>query len=477
MILLLSLISFVHIGYSSYVDLTCERNCDATAQRINGGEGQEVKLKYIISVRDFSVVHFFYDKTNIISFAVQAGLVFKSKPDFISFKNTKLHDLVDRYEFSFEVLKLNRSFQDSEFRSALTLRNLTVDKLNKRLNIWYAPELLAGGTQKYTAEENSTISITYDLTGNPKPIVRAHLDGEDFTFKWDGKYKYTLLLKNVSRSLCGRNLDMVAVGYMNKKVSESSTVYVLFTPDIPTRLKTFRSNDSCWTVKWFPVESGICSINYTLNYAFATTTNLTEHFAISTNHSKTQLCFSAINTTYSVALRIKAAFRNHSSGYSDTFNFKVSPVRPPSPVESHSSAVIFIVVGVVIALTCCAIFVVLFRKGNLKFCERRPLSKKDSISMEPNVTFTECGGQLGTVNDGMESDYVQIGNIKPNTDTFTQSTDYAELGPGGRTEVRQDAVEPSTYAQVNTDKAYYPSLNPQAPKREPEPEYAVSSKP
>ena len=84
-------------------------------------------------------------------------------------------------------------------------------------------------------------------------------------------FKYVIHLGRVSKSMCGKILYIRALGY-RKNVTKSALLNVDFVPEVPRGLSVQPINTSYLRLKWVPIESGNCQVDYILQYAIRSPT-------------------------------------------------------------------------------------------------------------------------------------------------------------------------------------------------------------
>jgi len=489
---LLLLLCATYMNCEDSVELQCDMNCKIINDKITAREGVNTTLTYNVYIKDFLMVQIKSHDDPLLTLQNTGKLLPNPKPknplDFVKLNNVS-HRTLKGFYFTIELININRTNQNFELSSAVTLSDGSAQTKKKSLDIMYGPELTKKWVPNYELQENENKNIIFELSGNPKPSVTAELNKQQLHVSWVNSsniYTYTININNARRLSCGKNMKMTAES--NDKINKlvmNSRINVLFVPDVPSGLIASYNGTNGVQVGWNAVESGECPVNYTLEYTFggnktATTTTPTITAIITAKSSLTSssstsrsIILSPFNNASYMLIRVRVEAEGGFSNWSAPFNLSIDNAHITPDTHSDHTAIIVSCCVVAVLIVIAVVVAVLIHKGHVKV-SCTPQGKKPSVDSPRGIGG---GGSMevknvnrGSDNAGLESEYACLGNVKPQPQqNSVHAMEYAELGPGGRIEDREgeERIDPSNYAQVDTSKAYYPSLNPQAPTGKP----------
>jgi len=498
---LLLLLCATYMNCEDLVELQCDMNCKIINNKITAREGVNTTLTYNVYIKDFLMVQIKSHNDILLTLQNTGKLLPKPKNplDFVKLNNVS-HQTLKGFYFTIELININRTNRNFELSSAITQSDGSSQTNEKILDITYGPELTKKWVPNYELQENENKNIIFELSGNPKPSVTAELNGQQLHVSWVNSsniYTYTISINNARRTSCGKKMKMTAES--NDKINKlvlDARIDVLFVPDVPSGLTASYNGTNGVQVGWNAVESGECPVNYTLEYTFGgnktattaattitTTTATTEITATTAILTTKDLLTSSSSTSRSIILppsnnasymliRVRVEAEGGFSNWSTPFNLSIDNTHITPDTHSDHTAIIVSCCVVAVLIVIAMVVAVLIHKGHVKV-SCTPQGKKPSVDSPRGGGGG--GGSIvvknvnhGSDNAGLESDYACIGNVKPQQNSV-HAMEYAELGPGGRIEDREgeEKIYPSNYAQVDTSKAYYPSLNPQAPTNKP----------
>ena len=502
----------------------CVENCNIVNNEIVAWEGKNVTLKYTATFTrpDFEY-ELEFDSSRVLKFisndATSVTVRNTAPPPLDFIKDKSVVKTGNDVIFYVVIPSLNRTTHHGK----ILLSELGWEDNNGKfvkessqltLNVYYGPTVVDGLLSRYNVVENGTgVRVNVTILGHPVPVLNA--TGTDRNFPahnmGDGKYRYELHMQ-ANRYTCDKLVKFTAQ-VDDQRMDLGTTLHVLFTPTVPVVKSAKFDTDNCLHVVWEGVESGDCSVSYTLNYIFH---NGTWNHTI-VNTATIKHCFP--DTRANGTVQVSATAGQLSSGFSSPFGVVETPdpTLPPSTAAPVTGAdvgaatggrndsiewyyiLIIVIAGLILILilTC----IVLVCTGRLTCWSCCYVKSKGSGSghvngienpdyeaeFEMKHSVRHLSNAAGLTRpadrdkpktdakaDTKEGDYVDVRSMeKPKQQPSPDpSTDYAELGPGGRAG-EKPKVAPSFYAQVNTDDTYYPPLNPD--NKHP-PLYAVSSK-
>ena len=110
--------SSIKTSSPTYIRVSCSNNCNVRNGQINGGENEDIALKYFINTTEFVTMDISYDGRRfmyVIPSSRKVIVVDRDRPHFVNATGTELRKREAGFEFSFSLLKLNRSSQGKEF--------------------------------------------------------------------------------------------------------------------------------------------------------------------------------------------------------------------------------------------------------------------------------------------------------------------------------------------------------------------------
>ena len=210
------------------------------------------------------------------------------------------------------------------------------------MNILVQPEILSKWISSYELIDSSDLDVNFRLSGNPKPIVSAHIGGRNVTVAstdMGGGFGYRILVEGISRDYCGENIRVDIVGY-NRTISRMSKIKVLFTPTTPENMRTQYVNTTCMTVRWKAIRAGSCRTDYTLSYTLSDEIrNTTVSRIINTISTKLLLCFPQSSNASNLTLRVKSKVGGVASEFSPSLSVRLPLLKRPT--TSNTVSVLF----------------------------------------------------------------------------------------------------------------------------------------
>ena len=109
--------SSIKTSPTTFIRVSCSNNCNVRKGQINGGENEDIALKYFINTTEFVTMDISYDGRRfmyVIPSSQKVIVVDRDRPPFVNATGTELRKRGAGFEFLFTLLKLNRSLQGKE---------------------------------------------------------------------------------------------------------------------------------------------------------------------------------------------------------------------------------------------------------------------------------------------------------------------------------------------------------------------------